>query len=327
MDFKINRLKENIYNWFVIMGWHKGLFHDIEEQLELKFYTNNLSIVPEKKTVIFMVDGRSIHGGLADRLRGICSVYSICMKYKWTFKINFVYPFKLTDYLVPNKYDWNIIDEEINYNIKYSAPVLLNSYQLPTKYHKIYLCKRMICKKQLHVYSESPYAYNQFSTDFNTLFKTSKKLQESIDKHLNKIGKNYISATFRFQQLLGDFKEGNYPILKDEEKYNLINDCTNQLYLLHNKNKDKKILVTSDSKTFLKCMLALDFVYVIQGDVVHMDYTVKESYAVYEKSFIDYFIIANAEKIYLIYNNQMYRSGFAKQAAKIYNHPYEEIKF
>lgn len=320
-------LKQSIYNWFVVMGWHNGLFHDIEKQLEQKFYKNDFSTIPNRKTIIFMVDGRSIHGGLADRLRGICSVFAVCKKNNWDFKINFIYPFKLTDYLVPNKYDWSINDSEISYNIKYSAPVLLNSYQLPTKYHRIYLFKRMFRKKQLHVYSESPWGYDQFSVNFNLLFKPSKKLQESINKHLKIIGTDYISVTFRFQQLLGDFKEGNYPILLREEKDKLINECINQLYLLHNKYKNKKILVTADSITFLNSIKTIDYVYVILGNVVHMDYSEKESYIVYEKSFIDYFLIANAKKIHLIYNNQMYRSGFAQQAAKIYNRPYEEIKF
>lgn len=274
-----------------------------------------------------MVDGRSIHGGLADRIRGICSVYALCIKNNWDFKIYFNYPFPLTDYLIPNKYNWEISSDKIIYNNKLCAPVLLNSYQLPTIFHNIYLQKEMIGKKQLHVYSESPWAEEQFSNIFNILFRPSEKLQKDIDKILNQIGFDYVSATFRFQQLLGDFKEGNYPTLSKSEQEILINECIKQLYRLHQQQPQYKILVTADSSTFLNKISSFDFLYIIPGNVVHMDYTNNATFNVYEKSFLDYFLIANAQKVHLFYNEKMYKSGFAKQAAKIYNRPYHEIKF
>ena len=320
-------LKQLIYHWCVVMGWHKGLFHTIEKNLETQYYTATDPIKNTHKTVFFMVDGRSIHGGLADRIKGMVSLYALCKKNSWDYKIYFIYPFPLTDYLIPNTYDWTITPNEICYNKKYSSPVLLNSYQLPTSFHQAYLKKRMWKKKQLHVYSESPWAEKQFSTLFHTLFRPTEKLQNDINLNLSNIGSEYISATFRFQQLLGDFKEGNYPILPQNEKNILINKCLNKLQLLHQKHPSYKILVTSDSRTFLTTITKLDYVYIIPGNVVHMDYTDQASFKVYEKSFLDYFLIAHAAKIYLIYNQQMYKSGFAKQAAKLYNRPYKEIKF
>ena len=40
------------------------------------------------------------------------------------FKINFVHPFELNDYLVPNMYDWYISPEEIVYDRRKSSPVV-----------------------------------------------------------------------------------------------------------------------------------------------------------------------------------------------------------
>lgn len=321
-------LKEYIYHCFVVMGWHQGLFHNAEYKLEKEYYiTSNTCYKDHHKTIIFMVDGRFIHGGLADRIKGMVSLYAICLKHHWDFKINFIYPFQLTDYLIPQKHNWLIKPEEIDYNNKNSAPVLLNSYQLPTKFHEAYLIKRMIGKKQLHLYSESPWGENRFSELFNQLFQPSEKLLQDINTNKKNIGKKYISATFRFQQLLGDFKEGNYPILPNEQKQTLIKQCLQKIEELHLQYSEFKILITADSPSFLKLVDELPYTYIIPGTVVHMDYTNNASFITYEKSFLDYFLIANAEKIHLIYNNQMYRSGFAKQASLLYNHPYIEIQF
>ena len=52
------------------------------------------------KMLIYMADGKMRHGGISDRLRGAVSVYKLCKKMGLVFKINFVHPFELNDYLV-----------------------------------------------------------------------------------------------------------------------------------------------------------------------------------------------------------------------------------
>ena len=70
----------------------------------------------KSKMVICMLDGRALHGGLSDRLMGIISTYKVCKLLNLDFRIHFVKPFFLNDYLVPNKIDWKISYEEISYN-------------------------------------------------------------------------------------------------------------------------------------------------------------------------------------------------------------------
>lgn len=65
------------------------------------------------KMLIYMADGKMRHGGISDRLRGAVSVYKLCKKMGLVFKINFVHPFELNDYLVPNMYDWYIYNPQI----------------------------------------------------------------------------------------------------------------------------------------------------------------------------------------------------------------------
>ena len=62
--------------------------------------------------------------------------------------------------------------------------------------------------KQLHIYTNAGFVYDYgYSVLFNELFKTSERLQKSIDFYLKDIGSNYISISARFLDLFGDFNE------------------------------------------------------------------------------------------------------------------------
>lgn len=281
--------------------------------------------------IILMIDGRFIHGGLTDRLRGIISIYHYCKEKGIKFYLNYIYPFNLSLFLEPNEYNWEIDTKDITYNKKYAEPIVINDWQLDVRLHKMYLDK-VVSKhkgKQIHIYSNSPFLNNNFRQDFKELFHPSFKLQNKLDEILTSIGESYIAMVFRFQQLLGDFKEAGYKILSKKEQKELIQQCIKKTYELYNKHHPNEIiLITSDSTTFLKSISSeLDFVRTIPGKVVHMDYTSDATNDVYMKSFVDLFILSKAKKIYLLQTGEMYHSGFAKQAAMIKNAPYEEIIF
>ncbi|MDR0868694.1 MAG: hypothetical protein LBP75_09545 [Planctomycetota bacterium] len=75
--------------------------------------------------VIWIGDGKRWIGGLADRLGGIVFAFQMCRQVGRDFKIHFVHPFRLTDYLQPNQYNWTIAPEAISYHPQYSQPVML----------------------------------------------------------------------------------------------------------------------------------------------------------------------------------------------------------
>lgn len=138
----------------------------------------------------------------------------------------------------------------------------------------------------------------------------------------------YVSVTFRFQQLLGDFKEGNYIVLPPPERMLLINKCLEFVNNIHKKHQDAEwVLVTSDSVSFLNAAKdKFSFVYIVPGVVLHPDWSKAEGNLPYAKSFIDIFMIANAKKAYNYSTGGMYsNSGFAKNAARIGGIEYENI--
>lgn len=326
-------LSKKANEWQKTKEWNEafrnGCFIKLEE------YTNDAPTLLKGKTAICIYDGKIKHGGLADRLRGIVSVYTICKENKIDFKIIFNSPFNLTNFLEPNKVNWCVSKEELSYNTKVTDICYietLNGSDYEAKKQKQWFRREFKKKyREFHVRTNALFSYKEnFSLLFSELFKLSPKLQSSIELQKSIIGTGYISTSFRFMNLLDDFNETVelHNKLTKEEQNELIIKNIEQLQLLHNKFQDKRILVNSDSTTFLQSATKLDYVYVIPGNITHIDgKNDKDEYSTYEKTFLDFFMIANAERIYLLRTGQMYNSGYPFAASKIYNRPFEKIEY
>ncbi|MDD3039670.1 hypothetical protein [Bacteroides sp.] len=285
----------------------------------------------EKKIIIFMADGRKRHGGLADRLRGIVSTYKYCLEHNLEFRIHFTSPFELRDLLVPNAYDWEIRDDEISYNSSFSLPVYIDSSHYPEAdmIFQRKMAEKMLSKdyKQIHVYTNMYFADDEFGYLFSQLFKPAPVLQMWIDENLSKLGNHYISLSFRFQNLFGDFADGS-TVYSQEEQKALLDKCIAKIQSLHDAHPQvNKILVTADSEHFLKEIAKMDFVYLLPGRVGHMDHGSEQGIAVHMKTFLDFFVLSHSKKIYLLVTGKMYKSGFAKRAAKLQGVPFVEVNF
>ena len=312
---------------------------DLYKTIKLhSFYLNGKKCENKKMTfdnspqiVVSMIDGRLKHGGLSDRICGIVSAFQYCLMHNKEFKINFVYPYDLGMFLEPNEYDWRLNSNELSYCKKNAIPMYISLFShnvnIMRKYADSKLNKNI---KQIHLYSNMHYFYfNEFGDLFNKLFKKTKMLDDAVNKCLINIGEKYVSITFRFQQLLGDFKESGFPsINSDKEKNILIERCCNIIKYVHEK-ENKRVVVTSDSNSFTKYVNDLfDYVYVVPGTVVHMDYVQgneKIDVLTHLKSFVDFFVLANAETIYLGNIAPLYGSSFSKTASMVYGKKYVEI--
>lgn len=278
--------------------------------------------------VICMLDGRVKHGGLTDRINGIISCFEAADKANRKFKIWFNCPFTLSDYLIPNEYDWIIDSKDIYFN-QSSKPLYIRTINPAQRKKRGMQLLNDIIKlpnKQLHIYSNINSVESlQYHRIFHKLFKPSDKLSNILELERSRIGTKYISATFRFQQLLNDFKEGDYKILSVKEREKLLSKCISAIEELSKDYPDKKILVTSDSPTFLDSIKSFPFVHIISGRVVHMEYNNSPDFSVHAKAFIDLYMISEAEIIHSVVINPMYESGFPKFASKINNRPFKTI--
>lgn len=301
---------------------------------QLKKYYNkeNRLLNVNKKTIIYMADGKMLHGGLSDRLCGLVSAYACSKDLGVDFKVFFESPYLLTDYLIPNKVNWVIKKEEISFNSDEAIPIYLPNYEyrLGIDFQKKITKEKLnINSNQIHLYTNMRYFTKlEFNVLFNELFQLTEPLKNKINYNSQFLPDKYISITFRFQQLLGDFEEGDFEKLKTEdEKKQLINKCISKIKEIKKENSQyHKILITSDSKIFLDCANQLDYVYIIPGDIVHMDFVQnKDLFDEHLKSFVDFFMLANADKIYLVNFHPLYSSSFPQTASFINNKEFIEL--
>jgi hypothetical protein len=270
-----------------------------------------------------MIDGKLLHGGLADRLYVIIKAFEFCKIKEIPFKIYFIYPFDIHVFLLPNKYDWSIEKNDISYNIRY-ARVMVRIQE--EGWHK-----KLRFNKQVHFYCNTKnledinkyYASNfSYHELFNELFKPSESLQEKINSITNNIlKKSYIGMHFRFKNSLGDFKELSYPALPKTEQKKLLELCYQSILPFIS---DSKIFLASESQIFLEYISKrLDKIYFIPGDTKIMDYDAPLS--VHEKSFLDFFVLGSAKKIVSVCGYGLYPSGFSLFASQILYSEFEAI--
>ena len=280
---------------------------------------------PCLKSVVLVFNGDVLSVGLADRLRAICSVYYWCKKNQITFKVHFTHPFKLSDYLLPNQYDWETGSDELD--CRRAFPKAMLSYSIiksEPSLHRASLDAFLTGGHEtIHLYSNTRCHDDFFHACFHELFRPSKRLEEELDGFLKQVGQPYISVSFRFAQLLGDLKDTFGRALPAEERFVLIDRCKRCIKKVVEGNAVKVALVTSDSQTFLNQLSDLPCVYIVPGSVGHIRNRVTEEQV--RKTFWDLFMISHARKAYIIRTAQMYRSDFSRRGALIGHIPFEEI--
>ena len=281
----------------------------------------------ERNAGIAMIDGRFRHGGICDRFKGMISLYNYCRYVGKPFRIRYYFPFELTDYIVPNKYDWRISDKNISDSIWHVRPICTRK-ENGKRLLKLNTNKqiRFYGNRDLSEFLQFPPFNDDWGDVFNYLFKPSPLIQEHLDYHKKAINGEYVAAAFRFQNLLGDFEEYHCSsITNSDEKEQLISANIEELKKIHEENPDMTILVTADSSTFLERVSVLEYVHAIKGKQSHVD-TKNVDQSNTMKSFIDFYMLAGAKKVYGVVIDDMYPSDFPVCAAKIGHVPFIRIE-
>lgn len=289
------------------------------------------------KQVIVMFDGRKRHGGLADRLRSIATVYCFCRDRGLDFWIHFVAPFRLEEYLEPNGYDWRIAEERISYNRRDARPVYIASQNLGEERDKRFqrrMAEKLLAAdcRQLHLYTNIYFEEERFGETFRHLFRPAPWLRALVDRELARLGgpKGFVAVSSRFVELLGDFHERSdcaAKALPPAEQEQLLARCCEQLELIRLQEPDVPILVTSDSARFLERAAAYDFVRVLPGRIAHLDVADGSEREAHTKTFLDFLVLAEARTHYYLVGGGMYRGNFSRRAAQIGGAPFHEVLF
>lgn len=333
----IKRIWAQIKYSFNYAFFNEYRFRRVVRRHFMQFYTQDAPRATNKnKMIIAMFDGRRNHGGLADRLRGICTTYCYCRDNGLDFRVHFTSPFDLEDFLEPNIYDWRIADKEISYNIKDSHPVYISSQNYDEERDKKF--QRRMTKKflkgnyrQLHIYTNMRFEEERFGEAFNELFRPAQWLQKLIDEQISFLGGrgSYIVVSTRFREVLGDFNEHRDQAangVSEEKAERLLQQCKEKVLEIHRTHPDDLILVTSDSNRFLNYMAQFDFVRTLPGKIGHMEIAGEEK-EIHTKTFLDFMVVSAAKNIYFLVGEGMYRGNFSRRASQINDAPFNEIFF
>ena len=321
-----------------ILGEARVHDHLIERGIKLRHlrdgyenYSENCDDGDSRQTLIFMVDGKWMHGGLTDRLRGMTSAYKFAKEHNLDFKIYHTSPFELQEILQPNIVNWVIGEKEISRNCEVAKPVLL--YREDFKNDSALERQLDSSHKQFHLYSCVDTVGEEFPKYFNELFKPSPILEQELLHYRESLGESYTSISFRFQNKLGDFKEFTFKELSEKGKRKLMSAAINVLRkeMPHHHpvvNETSKILVTADSPTFLAEVEKMPNVITVKGKSIHIDFNNSKNATDYLKAFTEFFLISRASKAKL-YRNRKYKtypSNFPKYAALLGYVPYEIVE-
>lgn len=302
-----------------------------EPSFILEYYLFHRNWETDKVDYVFMADGKMVHGGLFDRLKGAISIYALSKVHHKRFGIYFKEPFELSKYLQPASYDWVIDDGDVIFCFPVSRPIIAYSENSTPR--------RLLKKRfgQTHFYFGGDIlgAINQeygtqfdWGSLFHELFSPSVLVQDYVAAKQKEIASAYNAVHIRFVNMLGDQIERiNYPEANAAEKEYLLGKCCRIVnVLLDESHKDgRKLLVASDSMLFLDVIKKkFPYVYIVPGTVRHIDNS-----NVYEednmKLFADLFLLAGAKNVYSIIGKGLYPSAFPKYSAKIGNRLFQRI--
>lgn len=314
----VKRAIVRFFNFYGLKEYYMVLKH-------YRFSTNRVG----KPMLVSVVDDRRKTKGLTDRFKGIVSVYALAKANGVPFRCIFNHPMELTEFLLPNTYNWVAGPGEL------SESVWEVRFRIMTKQPPLQRLTNLFpLRKQVLVYAKVDYLdkinkkYSQqyqWGQLFNELFRPTKILEDRLQQHLDQMGNpTFIACVFRFQALLGDFKEYRFKPLSEADQQELLVKNVNALRHI-SEQSNVPVLVTSDSSTFIAAVKDIKNIYTIPGKVVHIDNVADAESEVYLKSFVDFLMLSRAQKIYSLGTSIMYKTDFPKYAAKVHNVPFERI--
>lgn len=279
-------------------------------------------------SVVAIIDGNGFHGGLCDRWKGIVSLYAYCKATQRDFRLIYSFPFDLQDFQLPNTYDWRLSPAEHSHSFWRCRMLRVVGEQ---SFERLAQAPRY---KQLHCYANrdwledinacycTHYAWGEL---FQELFQPSPLVVQTLTSFEQWTSYPYIAVAFRMQNLLGDYPEYQYRPTSPEQQQNIMQCCLDFLQHVH-EVWNGNILVTSDSQRMCECVSQLPFVFTNNAKAAHVDTINNAPQNEYLKSFVDFYLLAGAEKVICAGTEEMYPSDFPKYAALVHAIPFERVQ-
>lgn len=294
---------------------------------KLRRYNLKGDASPVPHCIIARVDGTTFHGGLCDRWKGIVSLYAFCKVNQRKFCIDYTFPFDLQLLTIPNQYDWLIPPTAICHNLFNVHMMRLAGDSTLKRMQKLPTEKQIHCyanRDWLPIINQTYHSQFKWGELFHELFKPSPYLEQRIAEKRASLPSAYIAIAFRMQNLLGDYPEYQYAPASLNRQKEIVEACKTFVVSLRERS-NKNILITSDSERLTKEFENMKGIYINTGSAAHVDTQSNAPLEQYSKSFVDFYLLSDAEKIYSVGTKEMYDSDFPRYAAKLNERPFERI--
>ena len=305
------------------------LYHIFPSPLIEHQYYFKLKEKQWKPAVIYALDARISPAGMTDVLRGMFSAYAFSKAIKLPFYIDFQYPFRFEEYLQPVGFDWRL-PQNLRTNNLFHTTV----FNIVDRDEGGVLKYPWIRSRQYHFYTNmdfialinKKYGKNYNKKDlYHELFKPSDSLQQKNDAVQRRIDGDYISLSFRFTTLLGDFEDSINCPLSIEDQKDLIDRSIGVINNLHNQYPHEKIFVASDSEKFTDSVKDIGYVYTNTGRKGQFYYAPNDDVTM--NTFLDFLVISCAKRVYQAHTGKMFYGKFSKFAAMVSGIPFEVIEY
>jgi hypothetical protein len=283
-----------------------------------KYYAKYYSFKKDREirgnTLFFIIDPAIKHPGLSDKFKAIAGCYYISKINGFDFKIIFETPFCLNDYLDTNECNWVAKRDDLSYSLKNSRVIPYNGGGKIPRLNK--------SVGQYHVYSYIGYdilesnGIPDYKTLWGTLYNSLFKPKDFIVQEMKAtgFGKNkYIAVHLRFVNALEHFEEHYYNAVSQDKKEELIQRCQAGIRTIMDAHKGIPVIVFSDSNVFLTRVKELP-VHVLDGKIGHISFNKEKD--VITKTFVDFYMISEAQRVYVIKAPEMYATVFSCYAAR-----------
>lgn len=283
----------------------------------------------ERRVICLFKEGSEDSTGLADRIKAAVSTYIVAKKNDYKFYLYHDQGFDIQKYLEPNEVDWRINLEDISLG--------LNQFKI--LWYLKYVPKLDTSVYEYHTHRTSDICYYmdgslgeefQFSKVFHKLFRISASLQNEIERAKKEAAitkGRYIAVHVRFLDFFEtvETERDTYYTrhASEEEKEQMIKSMLLTIRNIHEKHEDCDILLFSDSQTFLSLEFP-SYVKQLRGKIGHISVHSDDA-DVITKTFVDFFVISEASRVYNINGPGTYNSNYCRVAANIGDVPFERV--
>lgn len=290
----------------------------------MRYYRKLRFVKAQKVNTFYMIfEPFRGHPGLADRLKAIISTYNLAKSNGYEFKVFFETPFKLCEYLIPQK-NWLTTLDELEYSISDTCLFHEVSWRVPTKLKK---------NKQYHCYQYSgnlmprvfPNTHYKWCDLFNELFAPSKKIIDLYNE-LNIQPHSYVAIHIRFVNALERFENTYFDnhLATQEERNALILRCKEGILKVLENNPNRPVYVFSDSKVFLESVVDLPVKTLDSHAIQHVSSARNDEATL--KTFLDMYVMSQSSAVYRFRAPEIYSiSHYALLAATIGDIPFYDL--